>query len=143
MAMAAEDDLGPGNGYLLEPEWNEDELRQLPVPPVVVRPVVPDRRAILTDRLNGVVPVEEWCECQRCSIPHNASFRMMECCREQQFDRLRERLGEAEEAEGEGCCVTLHPTFEAVCLTADVLEIAVLNMREVRGYGANLEWTNR
>jgi hypothetical protein len=41
---------GVGLGYILEPEWADDEVQgRAPVPPV--RAPVPDRQAVLTDRL--------------------------------------------------------------------------------------------
>ena len=133
-ALAADE-----GGYLLEPEWTEEELlqrQQLPVADVAVEDRQPDRHEILVQRMRGDISVEDWCGCDSCNIPQNATNRMCVCCNEQ--DWLDEKLREHNVN-----CITKHPSFEPVCLVGDVLQIAVLNMREVRGYGAELEWNNK
>ena len=76
-----------------------------------------------------------WCTCDNCvAMP---TVKECLCCNEEPaelLDKLHEYYME---------CVIQHPDFRAVCLTDAVLEILMHCLREVRGYGADLQWENR
>jgi hypothetical protein len=97
---------GVGLGYILEPEWADDEVQGR----APVRAPVPDRQTLYWPTGSSHKPMP-W----MVQLPHR-----MQTTRYAYFyvvgNSLRSKSFEK------------HPSFEAVCLTKDVLEITVLNI---------------
>ncbi|XP_072047499.1 uncharacterized protein [Amphiura filiformis] len=132
--------LGP---FQFEPHWDAQELEQLRQRREPGQQQenqndveeVEDRQRVLQNRLEGVVPVDDWCDCDCCNVPQNPRRKMCVCCHEQTA---------VDEKRAELQCITSHEDFEAVCLTPAVLHIVVNTLGEVRGYGVRLQnWTHR
>ena len=73
----------------------------------------------------------DWCVCNHCQ-PMCTSWESR-CCLETDLDHLIE--GEA--------CITMSQMFSIFCLENDVLEVAMLSLREVRGEPLKLPINSR
>ena len=62
-----------------------------------------------------------WCKCRKC--PPMSTDKESVCCRE---------LDEAHSKIGDHSCITCNSSFERVCLDSEVLQTALVAMRDVR-----------
>jgi len=123
-------------GYILEPEYTEEELRMMDVAGAAggegdARGNAEDNNVVVNDRIGHT----DWCQCDVCVIMPTQKESL--CCNEDSANVVDKLYDHAME------CITTHETFRSICLTPAVLEMLMYWLREIRGYGQQREWQNR
>ena len=119
--------------YQLEPEYTDDELQELGLlePELAENNNVEMRRQDPDQRLGNT----RWCQCDGCSTMPTVVESL--CCTEETANLLQKLH------EGYIDCIIDHEDFESVCLNMAVLEMLMHCLREVRGYGRQMDWENK
>ena len=119
--------------YQFEPEWSDDELEQCMDEGEgknVAEPVAELNQE--DDRLAGI---QSWCQCDFCSVM--PAVKECLCCMEDSANLVDKLYLEYIE------CITKHSDFETICLNKAVLEVLMCCLRDVCGYGGQLDWNTR
>ena len=137
-------------GYQKQPKYTADEIAQRRArvaAEAAAAAAAANNEAVAQAQVQPQQPAGDrmsntrWCNCGHCNmVPKNASLSMCVCCKEQDFEGLRQKLDGPDHCIA---CITQHKDFAAISLTEAVLQMMEAYTRQQRGYGVREGWTNR